>query len=109
MIQFDYDFSIGLKPPTSLMYPYENNRRTTAQVMERSDDDVPTFKWVIFRFYVSGANPAGVQADQNGHINLGGGFNYVLIFTPKIGEDFHPFWLIFFRWVGEKPPSRNLM
>ena len=61
-----------------LMYPYENSRRTTAQVMERSDDDVPTFKWVIFRFYVSGANPAGVQADQNVHVNLGGGFQYVL-------------------------------
>ena len=54
--------------------------------MERSDD-VPTFKWVIFRFYGSGANPAGVQADENDHVNLGGGFKICFIFTPKIGED----------------------
>ena len=38
------------------------------------------------------------------------GFKYVfLMFTPKIGEDVHPFWPLHIcsKGLGEKPPTRN--
>ena len=36
---------------------------------------------------------------------LGGGFKYVLMFTPIWGR--FPFWLIFFEWVELKPPTTS--
>ena len=33
-----------------------------------------------------------------------GGLTYFCMFIPIWGND--PIWLIFFRWVGEKPPTR---
>ena len=37
---------------------------------------------------------------------LAGGFKYFFLFTPKIGEMIQFDLRIFFRWLGEKPPSR---
>jgi len=35
--------------------------------------------------------------------------NFFLIFIPNMGEDSTDFDVrIFFRWVGEKPPTRNM-
>ena len=39
---------------------------------------------------------------------LGGGNSHIFgIFIPKIGEDEPILTSIFFRWVGEKPPTRK--
>ena len=35
----------------------------------------------------------------------GGGFKYFLVFFPLFGADFHFDGRIFFKWVGEKPPT----
>ena len=55
-------------------------------------------------------NPTG----DYGHIFFSFVLNWVVatqiffVFTPKIGEDDSLFdFRIFFRWVGEKPPTRN--
>ena len=37
---------------------------------------------------------------------LADGFKYLFLFTPKIGEMIQFDLRIFFRWLGEKPPSR---
>ena len=36
---------------------------------------------------------------------LGGGFKYVFMFTPKIGEIIQFDLRIFLKWVGEKTPT----
>ena len=38
--------------------------------------------------------------------DLDGGFEYLLVFNPKIGGNDPFLTSIFFKWVGEKPPTR---
>ena len=66
-------------------------------------------KWVIFGFYVSGANLVGVQADENGHVNLGGGFQLCFLFTPNyLGKKITHFDdSYFFRWFLVKQPTNQ--
>ena len=50
---------------------------------------------------------ASCPSDVSTKKNQGGGFMFFKIFSSPFAKDFSILTIIFFRWVGEKPPTRK--